>query len=237
MSETVQSVERAFAILEAFDEENPSLSGTAIVDATGLARPTVYRLLQTLQTLGYVRNVGGRFELTARILRLGGGYLGRQVLATRAQPILDRLARTTGEHVALAVLDEDEAVCIGASFSPQSRMLAVALGVGQRVPADRTSLGWVLLAHQPGEASAAAIPGAPDWPERAARIREQGYAVADESLESGLRAISVPVHDHSGTAVAALAVACNAGLVSVDRLEREFFPQMRATAEELSELT
>jgi IclR family pca regulon transcriptional regulator len=237
MAETVQSVERAFAILETFDEENPSLSGSAIVAATGLARPTVYRLLQTLQSLGYVRRAHGRFELTARILRLGGGYLGRQALATRAQPSLDRLAEITGEHVALAVIDGDEAVCIGATFSPKSRLLAVALGIGQRVPVDRTSLGWVLLAHTVADGWPASVSDAGDWPERAALIREQGFAIADGSLESGLRAISVPVRDHEGTVVAALAVACNAGLVPLDQLEREFFPLMVNTAEELTELT
>ena len=49
--DSVQSVERAFAILEAFDEEHPSLSGSAIASATGLARPTAYRLLPTHYSL------------------------------------------------------------------------------------------------------------------------------------------------------------------------------------------
>ena len=64
MPTTVQSVERAFSILESFDEEHPSRSAADIAELAGLARPTTYRMLQTLQQLGYVRNIHGRFEVT-----------------------------------------------------------------------------------------------------------------------------------------------------------------------------
>ena len=84
---TVQSVERAFAILETFDEDHPTRSAAEIAELAGLARPTTYRMLQTLQQLGYVRNIGGRFEVTPRVLRLGAGYLGRRRLAAKAQPV------------------------------------------------------------------------------------------------------------------------------------------------------
>ena len=94
---TVQSVERAFAILETFDEEHPTRSAAEIAELAGLARPTTYRMLQTLQQLGYVRNIGGRFEVTPRVLRLGAGYLGRRSLAAKAQPVLDQLSEELGE--------------------------------------------------------------------------------------------------------------------------------------------
>jgi len=77
----VQSVERAFSILETFDEQHPARTAADIAEASGLARPTTYRMLQTLRRLGYIRNVNGRFEVTPRVLRLGAGYLGRESLA------------------------------------------------------------------------------------------------------------------------------------------------------------
>ena len=84
MGATVQSVERAFSILETFDEQHPTRTAADIAAASGLARPTTYRMLQTLRRLGYVRNVNGQFEVTPRVLRLGAGYLGRASLAARA---------------------------------------------------------------------------------------------------------------------------------------------------------
>ena len=219
MADTVQSVERAFAILEAFDESHPSRTAADIASITGLARPTTYRMLQTLRQLGYVRHVDGHFEVTPRVLRLGAGFLGRESLAARAQPTLDRLSETLGEHVAIGMLDGDEVITLAASSSPQSRLLSIAIQPGQRLPADRAALGRILLAHhtrQPDEAALA--------------IREQGYAITDGDLETGLRAIGVPINDHTGAVVASLSVAVNAARISTDRLEHDFLPQLRNAA-------
>jgi IclR family transcriptional regulator, pca regulon regulatory protein len=220
MGETVQSVERAFAILEAFDEEHPSRTAAEIAETAGLARPTTYRMLQTLRLLGYVRHIGGRFEVTPRVLRLGAGYLGRDSLAARAQPWLDRLSEQCGEHVAIGMLDGDDVITLAASSSPHSRLLAVAVQPGQRLPAERTSLGRVLLAHHHELAI-----------EDADAIRARGYAVVDGQLETGLRSLGVPIRDHDDTVVAALAVAVNAARLTIEQLETDFLPALRTTAE------
>jgi IclR family transcriptional regulator, pca regulon regulatory protein len=225
MVDTVQSVERAFAILEAFDEDHPSRTAAEIATAAGLARPTTYRMLQTLRQLGYVRHVNGRFEVTPRVLRLGAGYLGRDSMAARAQPALDRLSESLGEHVAIGMLDGDDVITLAASSSPQSRLLSIAVQPGQRIPADRASLGLVLLAHRTEHPDAAAL-----------RIREQGYAITDGALETGLRAIGVPIRDHTGAVVAGLSVAVNAARVPLEQLEQDFLPQLQATADHITSL-
>jgi IclR family pca regulon transcriptional regulator len=222
MPSTVQSVQRAFSILETFDERHPSRTAADIADIAGLARPTTYRLLQTLQQLGYVRNHQGRFEVTPRVLRLGAGYLGRGSIAATAQPVLDQLAEELGEHVALATLDGDEVITLAASNSSQSRLLSVAVQVGQRLPAETTSLGRVLLAHRPQ----ATDPGS-------AAVRAAGYVVTDGLLESGLRSIGVPVFDHSGDVVASMSIAVNASRIELDHLESRHLPRLRAAAEVL----
>lgn len=223
MPTTVQSVERAFAILETFDEEHPSRTAADIAAIAGLARPTTYRMLQTLQQLGYVRNEHGRFEVTPRVLRLGAGYLGRQSLAARAQPILDQLSEDVGEHVALGTLDGDDVITLAASNSPQSRYLSVAVQVGQRLPAETTSLGRVLLAYRPHA----------DDPE-SSRIRTDGYVLTDGMLESGLRTIGAPVIDHNGAAVASMSVAVNASRISLDELLDRCLPRLRTATELLA---
>jgi IclR family pca regulon transcriptional regulator len=223
VGETVQSVERAFAILETFDESHPTRTAAEIAAVAGLARPTTYRMLQTLRRLGYVRHVDGHFEVTPRVLRLGAGYLGRESMAARAQPALDRLSETIGEHVAIGVLDGDEVITVAASSSPHSRLLSIAIQPGQRLPAAQTSMGQVLLAHHATQ---------PDEGERL--IREQGYAITDGALETGLRALGVPIRDHTGAVVAGMAVAVNAARVTVEQLEDEFLPHLIGTAELIS---
>lgn len=223
MPTTVQSVERAFAILESLDEDHPSRTASEIAAIAGLTRPTTYRMLQTLQQLGYVRNVGGRFEVTPRVLRLGAGYLGRTSLAAKAQPILDQLSEELGEHAGIATLDGDDVITLAASTTPQSRFLSIAVAPGQRMPARSTSLGRVLLAHQPGA----------DDPDSVA-IREAGYVVTDGLLESGLRSLGVPVADRSGTVVAAMSIGVNASRITVEELLSRCLPVMQRAAAALS---
>jgi IclR family transcriptional regulator, pca regulon regulatory protein len=212
----VQSVERAFSILETFDEQHPARTAADIAEAAGLARPTTYRMLQTLRRLGYVRNVNGRFEVTPRVLRLGSGYLGRESLAARAQPTLDAISEKLGEHIAIGVIDGDEVITLAAANSPQSRFLAVAVQVGQRLPATKTSLGRILLAHRAGVDDA-----------DGRRVRADGYVVTDGLLETGLRSLAVPIRDHTGEVVASLSVAVNAVRVPISQLEQDFLPVMQ----------
>jgi len=224
MPNTVQSVERAFSILETFDEDHPTRTAADIASIAGLARPTTYRMLQTLQQLGYIRNERGHFQVTPRVLRLGAGYLGPRSLAARAQPILERLSGEVGEHVALGVLDGDDVIAVAAATSPQSRFLSVAVQVGQRLPADATSLGRILLAHRSVMRS------------RGDDVVERGYVITDGLLESGLRSIGAPVRDASGTVVASLSIAVNASRVSIDDLERRCLPRLLDAAESIGSL-
>lgn len=223
MPTTVQSVERAFAILETFDEEHPSRPAAEIAEIAGLTRPTTYRMLQTLQQLGYVRNVNGRFEVTPHVLRLGAGFLGRTSMAARCQPVLDELSEEVGEHVAMGTLDGDDVITLAASRSPQSRFLSIAVQVGQRLPARVTSIGRVLLAHRLD---------ADDDESRT--IREAGYVISDGLLESGLRSLGVPVRDRDGVVVAAISIALNSSRISLDELRTRCLPLLQHASDELT---
>ena len=149
----------------------------------------------------------------------------RESIAARAQPILDTTSEKLGEHIAIGVLDGDEVITLGAANSPQSRFLAIAVQVGQRLPATQTSLGRVLLAYRPS---------ADDADSR--KIRADGYVVTDGLLETGLRALGVPIRDHAGDVVASMSVAVNAIRVSIEQLEDEFLPVMLDAADAIGSL-
>ncbi len=230
MTATVQSVERALGLLLAFENE-PTQSAAELARATGLTRPTTYRLLHTLQELGFVHNANGSFTLTPRVLRLSAGFVTGQGIGRQAAAVVEKLAASTEEHSAVAILDGTDVVCIATANAPGSRYLAVAVQVGQRLPAIETSMGRVLLAHADGPA--ATLLSARDRRE----ILESGFATADGLIESGVRSIAAPVRDHRGQVIAAVAIAVSAHTAPIEKLERDLLPALRVAADELSDLT
>jgi IclR family pca regulon transcriptional regulator len=60
------------------------------------------------------------------------------------------------------------------------------------------------------------------------KVRSQGYAVVDQELEEGLRAIAAPIRDRTGTVVGAVNVSVQATRASVESMRRELLPRLLA---------
>jgi IclR family pca regulon transcriptional regulator len=241
----VQSLERGFAVLLAFDEDltNPTLAELAA--ATGLSRPAVRRLLLTLQRLGYVANEGTRWSLTPRVLAIGQHYTASNARIELAQPHLLRLAERTGESASLAELDGTEVVYV--ARVPVRRIMSINVAVGTRVPAHATSMGRVLLAWAGPERISAFLDETPldirtsrtvtDPAElrlALAQVREQGWSIVAGELEDGLLSASAPVRDRSGRVVAALASSTSTGRSDPATLAAEVVPMLVETAGAIS---
>jgi IclR family pca regulon transcriptional regulator len=240
----IQSIERGFAVLLAFDEERPNPSLAELAAVTGVSRPAVRRILLTLQRLGYVRAEGPRWRLTPRVLSIGQHYSGSNAMIEIAQPHLLALAEQTGESASLAALDGTEVVYV--ARVPVRRIMSIHVSIGTRVPAHATSMGRVLLAWAPQAVVEAVVAAGlraltartvidPERFRAALRtVREQGWAIVAEELEEGLLSAAAPVRDGSGTVVAALASSTSSGRSDPERLAREVVPLLVQTAERIS---
>ncbi|HWK20750.1 MAG TPA: helix-turn-helix domain-containing protein [Microbacteriaceae bacterium] len=200
--EHVASLERGLAVIRAFDAERPAMALSEVAAATGLSRATARRFLHTLETLGYVHNDARTFRLTPRVLELGYSYLSALSLPEIAQPHLERLSRRLDESVSAAVLDGDDVVYV--ARVPVRRIVSVAITIGTRLPAATTSMGHVLTS---GEA----------------------WAVADEELERGLRAVAAPLHGRAGV-IAAVNVSTSTSRVPREELIERHLPALLETA-------
>lgn len=240
----IQSIERGFAVLLAFDADRPRPTSTDVAEVTGLSRPAVRRILLTLQHLGYVQPVGNRWRLTPRVLSLGQHYTATNSVSDIAQPHLMSLAEGTGESVSLAVLDGVDAVWV--ARVPVRRLLSIDISPGSRVPAPATSAGRVLLAwnEEPVIARVLAA-GLPAYTDRTVTdprrlraelrdVRSRGWAVVAGELDPDLLSLSVPVRDHTGQVVAALAASTSAARFTPERLTAKVLDPMLATAARLS---
>src|SRR5690242_3360045 len=94
----VQSIERGFAVLLAFDADRPNPTLAEVATATGLSRPAVRRILLTLQRLGYVAAQGSRWTLTPRVLTIGQHYAATHTFVETAQPHLRSEERRVGKE-------------------------------------------------------------------------------------------------------------------------------------------
>lgn len=200
---SVQSVARAFALLEALAKANGEASLAVLSARTGLAVPTAHRLLSTMHQLGYVR------KLEDRRYALGGGLigLGRQAvppLADAAMSLLTQLEEAFHETANLAVLDGDFVLYAGQV--PSRHRMRMFTEVGRRVLPHSTGVGKAMLSMMP-EPRVRALLGRTGLPRFTPstvtdvdafvadlrRSRHRGFAADDSEQEVGVRCIAVAV--------------------------------------------
>ncbi|WP_116246839.1 IclR family transcriptional regulator C-terminal domain-containing protein [Nocardiopsis sp. FIRDI 009] len=237
----VQSLERGLTVIRAFSAERPSMTLSDVARATDLTRAAARRFLLTLADLGYVRTDGRLFSLTPRVLELGYAYVCSAGLPDVAQPHLEDLSARVRESASVSVLDGDEIVYVARVAT--LRIMTVAITVGTRFPAAATSMGRVLLAGFDDEALDAflsrvelpkltrhTITDRAELRAEVVRVRGRGYAVVDQELEEGLRALAAPVRDASGRVVAAVNVSAHAARSSLEDVHERLLPALLETA-------
>ena len=206
---SVQSIERAAAILQVVAGSGGTLGVTDIAEAVGLAKTTTHSLLRTLLLVGFVDQdrATGRYTLGSGLLRLGN-HLDVNELRARASNWTDALAARSGHAVRLASLVGEEVVVVHHVFRPDDS--AQVLEVGRVLPA-RTALGAVLHAHShPHTVHRAAAHtngnGVPS-PAELTEVRARGWAAARDEFEPGQGGIAAPVRGQGGLVVAALGLS------------------------------
>jgi DNA-binding IclR family transcriptional regulator len=116
-----------------------------------LTKSNVHRLLQTLQSQGYVRQVpvNSSYELTTKIWELGSHVIRRMDLVKIARPAMTRLAEQTGETVHLSVLEDTDVIYLDKIES--AHHIRAHTSVGSRAPAFTVATGKAMLSHMPDD--------------------------------------------------------------------------------------
>ncbi len=237
---SVRSVERAVDILRCFDRESPTLAVTDLQRRLGLSRPTLYRLLETLEGKGLVRSFGEpkRFELGHGVVELAQSWLGRIDVTAVAQPMLNALWRETEETVAMFVpTSAHSKICVGELQSRQA--LTFTRGAGFSEPMTLGSSGKVMLAFMDRPDIEDALAEIADPAERAALmseldvIRRDGSCTSSGEIIAGAIAIAAPVFDADGEVAASICVFGPEARLTGDH--RSYcLKQVRAAAEGVS---
>ncbi|RNL86248.1 IclR family transcriptional regulator [Halostreptopolyspora alba] len=224
----MQSLDRAFALLEIMADAGGEISLSQLADSSGLPLPTIHRLIRTLVDNGYVRQLPSRrYALGPRLIGLGES--ASRMLGTWARPHLAHLVEELGETANLAMLDGDKVVYVAQVPSPHAMRMFTE--VGRRVLPHSAGVGKALLAQLPDNEALSTVrrtgmPAATDrtittpetFAREMARIRDTGYAIDDGEQEVGVRCLAVPVQ--GGPAMMAISISGPEARVSWDFVDR-----------------
>jgi DNA-binding IclR family transcriptional regulator len=222
---SIQSIDRATAILKALASGPRRLGVSELAERLGLARPTVHGLLQTLQAHGFVEQDrhSDKYQLGPGLLQLGYSYLDLNELRARSIGYADRLAARAGAAVRVGVMHGSNVVVVHHVFRPDAAF--GVLEVGLQLPLHASSLGKAILAFSPEQVVEDLLSDPlPKLTKRTLEaaglrrelltIRDQGVATERDEAVLGESSAASPIFDHGGHAVGAIGV--------VDATERIF---------------
>lgn len=237
----VEALARGLEVIRSFDRLHLKQTISQISERTLLARPTVLRLLITLEELGYVRSQDNHYSLTPKVVDLGMAYVSSLGLYGVAKPHMENLSKEVDQTVSLAELDGSDIVYTGRVEVP--KIVSVSMTVGSRLPSASTALGRVLLAAIP-DAELHNVLSTPSLSmfiprtrftaeqirPRLHTVREQGWAESDEDLQYGVQAIAAPLHGEDGRVVAAIGLGTHISEIGKEIVRERYLPLLLETA-------
>ncbi|WPB89321.1 IclR family transcriptional regulator [Streptomyces malaysiensis] len=216
---SLNSVANALRVLALAHKEG-KVTLPSISDHLGVGKSTAHRLVTTLAAEGFLQRDPAHhseFIVGPALLEIGATAVRKADIRRHARRPMERLCDQLGETVSLVILEGGSTRVVDGVESRQA--VRVGLRTGVVLPGNATAAGKVLLAHLPENDLLELFPqGLPSltgatkatWPElrrQLAEVRADGFAFSADESEAALNGLAVPVWDHAGEIVAALAIA------------------------------
>ncbi|WP_240377004.1 IclR family transcriptional regulator [Bacillus piscicola] len=241
------SLKRGLQVIKLFDENHETLSLVEISKMLNVSRTIPYRLMFTLQDMGYVKQdpLTKRYQLTPKVMELGFSYLSSLRFPQLFQPYLEKAKDDIKASCYLSILDGTEVVYVGVASIPG--LTSINVNPGLRLPAHATANGKLLIAFQSDQYindlfkngnlleqfTDTTYTAKEKFMEELEQIREKGYAISKKEFRASVSSVAVPVY-RNNEVFAAINVAIPANAFDSDFLEREALPTILATSKELS---
>ena len=242
----IDGLGKGLRVIELFSDAYPRLTATEAGALSGLTRTAARRYLVSLVHFGYADTDGKHYWLLPAVLRLGQSYLEAARLPRLVRPFLQQLSMQTGETANLSVLDGHEIVYLARSNSP--RVLSIGFHAGARMPAHVVSPGFAILstfdagafddwlaAHDFGRFTGYTITDPAQFRASVGAARRQGYWLAEQYIDVGLRGISAALFDRQGRCAGAISMTFQAQAYPDDRPLTALLPPLRHTVQQVRE--
>ena len=244
---SVQSLDRAFMLLELLCQSPKGLAIHELTQQTGLNKSTVHRLLATMLRWGYVqRSENAVYRAGMRICELGDYIQQNLDIIDLARAPMEKLSRDTGETVHLVEWDGDEIVYIYKVESIHGAIRMVSR-IGMRRPLYCTGVGKAMLACREDEEiltywnrvehtafTSQTIVQQDVFMREIRAIRARGFAEDNEENELGVRCAAAPIRDRHGEARYAVSVSAPLSRMPDERIA-ELTPMLLKTVGEISD--
>jgi len=216
----VQSLGRAFAILEEVARNRDGIGLADLSKRLGLHNSTTFHLAKTLVSLGYIRQEPDtkRYRIGRPLFALAASALDEIEMVNIATPVLEELSRQTGESSHFAVRMGDTVVVIARTSGPGAFQLTDRVGVVR--PAHCTALGKVILASLRDDqlkrflqrvelkpSTKNSITEAPALLRELAEVRRTGVAYDEGEFNLEVRCIAVAAADFTGRTIGAIGIS------------------------------
>lgn len=245
----VRALERGLRILEVVNERD-GVKTQEIADLIGLSRPTVFRLLETLQGMGFVSQStsGTKWHPTLSCHLLSSGFVDKSWVSQIAMPEMIELGRRILWPIDLVTIDEG-AMLIRETTHKVSPFSFDSGMVGKHVPLLHTAGGHAYIANCPdderevifemlrksGKAEHALIHDPRMIAQIIERTRTRGFGFRTEGYRNHTHSVAMPVL-HEGRVLACLSVICLKSAISFDDMVRKFTPRLQKTCNRISDL-
>ena len=230
---TIQSVDRAFAILEAMARRRGEVTLSHICEETGLNASTCHHIIKTLMARRYVRQGTGRgrYMLGSQLVVLAEAVNMKAELPGRARPILEALNRVTEEAVHLAVLEGDEMITL-VKREARHALRVDSGSIGKSRAMHATATGKILLSGLEEDevrrlvdlygmraftANTCTDIGA--LLRELAEVRTRGHSEDREEFQYYVVCLGAPVRDASGRIIASISVSTPINRATEEHLE------------------
>ena len=228
----IQSLGRAFAILEEIARHREGIGLADLSRLVGLHNSTAFHLVKTLVSLGYVRQDrdNKRYRVGRPLFALAASCLDEVEMVNVATPVLEDLARESGESAHFAVRMGDAVVVIARTSGPGAFQLTDRVGVVR--PAHCTALGKMILAALPEDEferflaraelkpfTERSITEAPALRREIEAVRRSAMAFDDGEFNAEVRCVAVAVRDFSGKAIGTLGISGPVWRLSIQALQ------------------
>ncbi|NLJ57746.1 MAG: IclR family transcriptional regulator [Tissierellia bacterium] len=229
---TVQSIDRAVAIIECFTKEKKELKLTEVSNKLGLNKSTVHGIITTLKHHGFISQDEStqKYRLGIRFIEFGDLVMSSINIRNAALPLINEVCLKIEETVHIAMLDGADVVWIQKQECDKS--IKTSTKIGAKAPVYTTADGKIILCHQDKDKINCYIPeeipkftsntitDRPEFIKKLEEMKNKGVAIDNEEFVEGVKCVAAPIFDHNGDVKFSLSVTGPAFRMTEEKIKR-----------------